>query len=210
MASAVLPSEETPMLAPCTNPRTLQVPARHLRRGDVTGSGETVLSVSVGARTPRGKVEVFLQKGGRKRSAHWSASTMIGVRRDAPVTTTPAPAEIPLSDRLPSFNELATFDAGAAWDRLTPAQQRQIGSLALRFGTVGQCGGFFHETLEGVGNAFETAHWSPDVQATAVWPHLHIQLVESAAQASFQAVCDHFNPMWPQLFGWTEGGEATS
>ncbi|QPF83932.1 hypothetical protein IC762_30445 [Bradyrhizobium genosp. L] len=189
------------MLAP-SNPRALQVPARHLRRGDVTGSGETVLSVSIGARTPRGKVEVALQKGDRKRSAHWNASTMIGVRRDMPATPIPAPAEIPLSDRLSTFKELATFDAAAAWDKLAPVQQREIGTLALRFGTVGQCGGFFHETLDGVRKGFETGHWSPEAQATAIWPSLHIQLVESAAQTAFQALCDHFDPLWPQLFGW--------
>jgi hypothetical protein len=197
------------MLAPSTAPHTLQVPARHLRHGDVTGSGETVLSVNVGARTPRGKVEVVLEKGCRRRSALWNAGTLIGVRRRPPAASK-APAEIPLSDRLPTFKELAAFDAEAAWDRLTPAQKRQIGALALQFGTVGQCGGFFHETLEDVQKGFETAHWSLDVQATAVWPRLHIQLVESAAQSSFQALCDHFDSLWPQLFGWTKGGEATS
>ena len=196
------------MLAPSTNSITVKVPARHLRHGDVISSGETVLSVSVGVRTPRGKVNVILQKDNRQRSAVWNASTTIGVRRDPPSPV--ATAEIPLYDRLPTFHELATFDAAAAWDKLTPAQQREIGALALRFGTIGQCGGFFHETLEGVRNGFESSHWTPEVQATAVWPRLHVQLVESAAQSAFQAMCDHFDPLWPQLFGWTKGGEATS
>jgi hypothetical protein len=35
--------------------------------GDQVGSGETVVNVSVGARTPRGKVEVTLEKGERSR-----------------------------------------------------------------------------------------------------------------------------------------------
>jgi hypothetical protein len=62
----------------------------------------------------------------------------------------PPAAARPLVDRLPTFHELASFDAGAAWDRLSPEQQRKIGMLALRFGTVGRCEGFYHTTLEGV------------------------------------------------------------
>lgn len=69
-----------------TNPSQLvRVPARHLLRGDVTGSGEVVLSVSAGARTPRGMVDVLLQKAERKRAAIWNAKTIIGVRRGAAV-----------------------------------------------------------------------------------------------------------------------------
>jgi hypothetical protein len=109
---------------------------------------------------------------------------------------------LPLADRLPTFHELATFDAGAAWDRLTPTQQRDIGMLAVRFGTVGQCEGYFHETIKAAQSGFMTAHWTPEAQASAVWPRLQIDLVESAAQAAFQAICNHFDPLWPQLFGW--------
>lgn len=110
---------------------------------------------------------------------------------------------LPLADRLPTFHELATFDAGAAWDRLTPKQQRDIGMLAVRFGTVGQCEGYFHETIKAARSGFMTAHWTPEAQASAVWPRLQIDLVESAAQAAFQALCNHFDPLWPRLFGWT-------
>ncbi|MGM4992689.1 hypothetical protein [Tardiphaga sp. 841_E9_N1_2] len=109
---------------------------------------------------------------------------------------------IPLEDRLPTFAELAEFDAGAAWDRLSPAQQREIGMLALQFGTVGQCHGYFHQTLDEVRNGFETAHWTPAAQATAVWPAEHIEKVERAAEAAFNAFCNHFDPLWPTLFGW--------
>ena len=109
---------------------------------------------------------------------------------------------IPLSDRLPTFHELANFDAGAAWDRLPAEQQREIGILALRFGTVGQCEGYFHETLTSVRKGFMSAHWTPEVQVTAVWPRVQIQLVESAARAAFEALSNHFDPLWPQLFGW--------
>jgi hypothetical protein len=114
---------------------------------------------------------------------------------------------IPLSDRLPTFHELANFDAGAVWDRLTTEQQREIGVLALRFGTVGQCEGYFHTTLQGVRKGFSSGHWLPEVQVTAVWPQLHIDLVESAAQTAFQALTNHFDPLWPQLFGWLPGKE---
>jgi hypothetical protein len=48
-----------------------KTPARYLHPGDVTGSGETVRTVSAGVRTPRGKVEVILEKDGRRRMAVW-------------------------------------------------------------------------------------------------------------------------------------------
>ena len=119
-----------------------------------------------------------------------------------------AGSALPLADRLPTFHELATFDAATAWDRLTSQQQREIGMLALRFGTIGQCEGYFHETLEAAQSGFMTAHWTPEAQASAVWPRLQIDLLESAAQAAFRALANHFDPLWPQLFGWTQRKEA--
>jgi hypothetical protein len=59
----------------------LSIPARTLLNGDQVGSGETIVNVSAGVRTPRGKVEVVLEKGGRRRSAIWGASTVINVQR---------------------------------------------------------------------------------------------------------------------------------
>jgi hypothetical protein len=57
-----------------------QVRALHAFIGDtVSGSGETIVCVSVGVRTPRGKVDVVLEKNGRRRTATWGASTIIGV-----------------------------------------------------------------------------------------------------------------------------------
>jgi hypothetical protein len=114
---------------------------------------------------------------------------------------------IPLSDRLPTFHELTTFDPGAAWDRLSTEQQREIGVLALRFGTIGQCEEYYHDTIERVRSGFASSHWSPEVQATAVLPRIQVNLIESAARSAFQALCDHFDPLWPQLFGWTAGKE---
>lgn len=63
-------------------PNTEQILARYLRHGDVTaGSGETIVNVSAGVRTPRGKVDVVLAKNGRQRVAQWGASTMVAVVR---------------------------------------------------------------------------------------------------------------------------------
>jgi hypothetical protein len=119
----------------------------------------------------------------------------------------PPAAARPLVNRLPTFHELASFDAGAAWDGLSPEQQRKIGMLALRFGTVGRCEGFYHTSLEGVRKGPKSSHWTPAAQITAVWPQLHIDLVESGARAAFEALCEHFDPLWPQLFGWLPGKE---
>jgi hypothetical protein len=59
-----------------------KVQARALQRGDLTGSGETVVWVGAGSRTPPGKVEVTLEKGGRRRTSIWGAYTLINVRRE--------------------------------------------------------------------------------------------------------------------------------
>ena len=58
-----------------------KVCARYLLAGDITGSGETVIQTSAGIRTPRGKVEVLLEKEGKRRLAIWGASTTINIRR---------------------------------------------------------------------------------------------------------------------------------
>lgn len=60
---------------------SIKVPARALQRGDVTGSGETIVSVSAGICTPRAKVEVTLEKDGRRRTSLWGAATVINVSR---------------------------------------------------------------------------------------------------------------------------------
>lgn len=60
---------------------THKVQARALQRGDITGSGETVVGVSAGIRTPRGRIEITLEKDGRRRTSIWGAYTMINVRR---------------------------------------------------------------------------------------------------------------------------------
>jgi hypothetical protein len=59
----------------------VKVCARYLMPGDVTGSGETVIKTSAGTKTPRGKIEIVLEKNGHRRLAVWGASTIIGVQR---------------------------------------------------------------------------------------------------------------------------------
>jgi hypothetical protein len=61
-----------------------KVPARHLLNGDRLSSGETIVAVSRGSRTPPGKVEVTLEKDGRRRTPLWGASTTINILRPAP------------------------------------------------------------------------------------------------------------------------------
>lgn len=161
------------MLAPSTSP-LIKVAARHLLRGDVTSSGETVLSVSVGARTPRGKVEVALQKGDRKRAALWGAGTTIGVHR--------VPAQPPVSpdDRLPTFVEVTSFDPVMAWARLSSSQQQFIGELAVRLAVVSNRLNYQHDD-------FTTDE------------RREIERLESDVLNSFY---DSTEPLWADLYGW--------
>jgi len=55
--------------------------AQHLKKGDIIGSGEEVVSVSAGAKTPSGKVEVTLKtKDGKTKTSTWGKTTKIGVK----------------------------------------------------------------------------------------------------------------------------------
>lgn len=55
--------------------------AQDLKKGDVVTSGEEIVSVSVGTKTPSGKIEVTLKnKNGKTRTALWGKSTTIGVK----------------------------------------------------------------------------------------------------------------------------------
>lgn len=69
-----------------------RVMARNLLPGDKVGSGETVVGVSAGVRTPRGKVEVTLTLHGCRRTVNWNAATYIGIERGSlplPIDTPP-------------------------------------------------------------------------------------------------------------------------
>jgi hypothetical protein len=59
----------------------MKVCARYLRPGDVTGSGETVIKTSAGTKTPRNKIEVTIEKDGKRRRVTVGASTTINVKR---------------------------------------------------------------------------------------------------------------------------------
>ena len=58
-----------------------KVPAWALQRGDLVGSGEVIVSAGAHLKTPRGMVEVVLEKDGRSRSALWNAHTIVSIRR---------------------------------------------------------------------------------------------------------------------------------
>ena len=55
--------------------------AQYLKKGDIITSGEEIVSVSSGAKTPSGKVEVTLKnKQGKIRTSVWGKTTKIGVK----------------------------------------------------------------------------------------------------------------------------------
>ena len=56
--------------------------AQHLKKGDIIGSGDEVVSVSAGAKTPSGKVEVTLKtKDGKTKTSTWGKTTKVGVKQ---------------------------------------------------------------------------------------------------------------------------------
>ena len=55
--------------------------AQHLKKGDIIGSGDEVVSVSAGAKTPSGKVEVTLKTKARKtKTSTMGKTTKVGVK----------------------------------------------------------------------------------------------------------------------------------
>ena len=60
--------------------------AQHLKKGDIIGSGDEVVSVSAGAKTPKGKVEVTLKtKDGKTKTSTWGKTTKVGVKEEETV-----------------------------------------------------------------------------------------------------------------------------
>jgi hypothetical protein len=90
-------------------------------------------------------------------------------------------------DRLPSFTETVGFDAISAWDRLTGAEQRRVGVLAVRLGVVGQRLNFEHGF---------TAAQRGEIEA----------LEDKALQQFNEAV----EPLWARLFGWIPSAATTT
>lgn len=59
-----------------------RVQAQHLQIGDIVGSGEAVVGVTVRSlRMPSNKVAVTLKKEGHQRTVQWGKYTEIGVKR---------------------------------------------------------------------------------------------------------------------------------
>jgi hypothetical protein len=55
--------------------------AQYLKKGDIIGSGDEVVSVSAGAKTPSGKIEVTLKtKDGKTKTSTWGKTTKVGVK----------------------------------------------------------------------------------------------------------------------------------
>jgi len=90
-------------------------------------------------------------------------------------------------DRLPFFAETVGFDAISAWDRLTAAEQRRVGVLAVRLGVVGQRLNFEH--------GFTPAQRG------------EIEALEDKALQQFN---DALEPLWARLFGWIPSAAATT
>ncbi|WP_038950405.1 hypothetical protein [Bradyrhizobium genomosp. III] len=84
-------------------------------------------------------------------------------------------------DRLPTFQEVKSFNPVEAWDRLTPAQQRQIGILAVELGVVGGVLSYDHSHL---------------TKAEAG----EIGNMESDLLTRFTETVE---PLWGTLYGWT-------
>lgn len=96
---------------------------------------------------------------------------------------------IPPHDRLPTFEEINSFDAELAWDRLTTAEQRRVGVLAVRLGTVGQ-----------ITQYVPTKDWPRDQQN---------QVLNFEDQASFEFM-QQCEPLWARLFGWIPAAVSTT
>ncbi|UFW75483.1 hypothetical protein [Bradyrhizobium sp. WU425] len=92
----------------------------------------------------------------------------------------PSPLASP-DDRLPTFAEIKSFNPAAAWDRLTPEQQRQIGILAVELGVIGGVLSYDHSHL--------TKAQAGEVSA-----------MESDLLTNFT---QEVEPLWAQLYGWT-------
>lgn len=60
----------------------IRVQAQHLELGDIVGSGEKVIALTVRSlRMPSNKVAVTLKKDGKQRTVQWGRYTEIGVDR---------------------------------------------------------------------------------------------------------------------------------
>jgi hypothetical protein len=86
-------------------------------------------------------------------------------------------------DRLPTFQEIKSFNPAAAWDRLTLEQQRQVGILAVEMGVIGGVLSYDH------------SHLTKDEAG-------EVSNMESDLMGDFTTAIE---PLWGQLYGWTLG-----
>jgi hypothetical protein len=93
----------------------------------------------------------------------------------------PALTEVSPDDRLPTFTEIDGFDANAAWDRLSPTEQRRVGILAVRLGTLGQINTYV---------------------PTKDWPIEQQDVVCDLENETLKTFMDQFELLWGRLFGW--------
>jgi hypothetical protein len=84
-------------------------------------------------------------------------------------------------DRLPSFAEVDAFDANAAWDRLSPVEQRRVGILAVRLSVTSNRLSYDHSD----------------------WTQQQIELIECRESDELNAFYDAVEPLWARLFGWS-------
>jgi hypothetical protein len=84
-------------------------------------------------------------------------------------------------DRLPTFAETDSFDANAAWDRLSHDEQRRVGILAVRLGVMGQRLNFDHGD----------------------WTQQQVRLIQNRESDLLTEFFDGVESLWARLFGWT-------
>ncbi|MCW2112496.1 hypothetical protein QIH87_14165 [Bradyrhizobium elkanii] len=85
-------------------------------------------------------------------------------------------------DRLPTFGEVCSFierDAAAAWDRLTPEQQRKIGALAVELAIVGGS------------TKFDLG-----------WTLKQIDAADVRTDDLLQSFYEQSEPLWADFYGW--------
>ncbi|MBO4227228.1 hypothetical protein [Bradyrhizobium neotropicale] len=83
-------------------------------------------------------------------------------------------------DRLPTFEEVCTFDAESSWDRLTPEQQRIIGVLAVKFAVVGGRLHYEHPAFT----------------------RQQINEIDTRSDVLLNGLIEKVEPFWADLYGW--------
>lgn len=93
----------------------------------------------------------------------------------------PESANVLPDDRLPTFDEVDGFDANAAWDRLSRDEQRRVGILAVRLGTIGLRRALDHGD----------------------WTRQQVSLIDCRESDLLTEFFNAIEPLWSRLFGWT-------